>query len=80
MKQISSSTTRLPLPTPRRPMRIGRQSIDTAYAGSDPRDSTGDGTTTEADARRGWEQRHRGTWEERKDAIGYAWDKVRGRR
>ncbi|HSF32488.1 MAG TPA: DUF2382 domain-containing protein [Candidatus Tectomicrobia bacterium] len=39
-----------------------------------------DWTTIETDARREWEQRHRGTWEEFKEAIRYGWDKVRGRR
>ena len=36
--------------------------------------------TVEPDARRDWEQRHTGTWEEFKEAIRHAWDKVRGRR
>jgi uncharacterized protein (TIGR02271 family) len=36
-------------------------------------------STVEPDARREWEQRHKGTWEEFKEAIRYAWDKVRGR-
>jgi uncharacterized protein (TIGR02271 family) len=47
---------------------------------SDPRYTGRDWAALEADARRDWEQRHRGTWEEMKDAIRYAWDKVRGRR
>ena len=36
--------------------------------------------TVEPDARRDWEQRHTGTWEEFKEAIRHAWDQVRGRR
>jgi hypothetical protein len=36
--------------------------------------------TVEPDARRDWEQRHKGTWEEFKEAIRHAWDQVRGRR
>jgi hypothetical protein len=47
---------------------------------TDPRYRDRDWTAVETDARRDWEQRHRGTWEEMKDAIRYAWDKVRGRR
>jgi uncharacterized protein (TIGR02271 family) len=34
----------------------------------------------ETEARRNWEHDHQGTWEEFKDAIRHAWDKVRGRR
>jgi uncharacterized protein (TIGR02271 family) len=46
----------------------------------DPRYTGRDWPALEADARRDWEQQHRGTWEEMKDAIRYAWDRVRGRR
>jgi len=46
---------------------------DRRYAGSD-------WTVIEPEARRHWEERHQGTWEEFKDTIRYAWDKVRGRR
>jgi uncharacterized protein (TIGR02271 family) len=35
--------------------------------------------TIEPDARREWEQRHKGTWEEFKEAIRHGWEKVRGR-
>jgi len=45
----------------------------------DPRYRGRDWPAIEAEARRDWEQQHRGTWEEMKDAIRYAWDKVRGR-
>jgi uncharacterized protein (TIGR02271 family) len=45
---------------------------DRRYAGRD-------WTAIEADARRDWEARHQGTWEEFKDTIRYAWDQVRGR-
>jgi uncharacterized protein (TIGR02271 family) len=45
----------------------------------DPRYRGRDWPAVEAEARRDWEQQHRGTWEEMKDAIRYAWDKVRGR-
>jgi uncharacterized protein (TIGR02271 family) len=34
----------------------------------------------EPEARRDWEARQQGTWEEFKDTIRYAWDAVRGRR
>ena len=34
----------------------------------------------EPDARRRWEERNPGTWEQFKDGIHYAWEKVRGRR
>jgi uncharacterized protein (TIGR02271 family) len=47
---------------------------------SDRRYAGRDWTTIEADARRDWEGRHQGTWDEFKDTIRYAWDKVRGRR
>jgi uncharacterized protein (TIGR02271 family) len=47
---------------------------------SDSRYRHRDWVAVEADARRDWEQRHKGTWEEFKEAIRYGWDKVRGRR
>ena len=47
---------------------------------SDPRYSGRDWTAIEPEARRDWEARHQGTWDEFKDTIRYAWDKVRGRR
>jgi uncharacterized protein (TIGR02271 family) len=47
---------------------------------TDPRYRDREWAAVETDARRDWEQRHRGTWEEVKEAIRYAWDKVRGRR
>jgi stress response protein YsnF len=47
---------------------------------ADPQYRNRDWPAIEADARRGWEQRHKGTWEQMKDAIRYAWDAVRGRR
>jgi stress response protein YsnF/uncharacterized membrane protein len=46
---------------------------DNRYAGSD-------WTVIEPEARRRWEERHQGTWEEFKDTVRYAWDNVRGRR
>jgi uncharacterized protein (TIGR02271 family) len=46
----------------------------------DPRYAGRDWAALEADARRDWEGRHQGTWEEFKDTVRYAWDKVRGRR
>jgi hypothetical protein len=47
---------------------------------SDRRYAGRDWTAIEPEARRDWEARHQGTWEEFKDTIRYAWDKVRGRR
>jgi hypothetical protein len=47
---------------------------------TDPRCRDREWATMETDAQREWEQRHQGTWQEFKDAIRYAWDKVRGRR
>jgi uncharacterized protein (TIGR02271 family) len=47
---------------------------------TDPRYRDREWATMETDARREWEQRHQGTWQEFKDAIRYAWDKVRGAR
>jgi uncharacterized protein (TIGR02271 family) len=46
----------------------------------DRRHASSDWTAVEPDARRHWEARHQGTWEEFKDTIRYAWDTVRGRR
>jgi hypothetical protein len=40
-----------------------------------------DWSAVEPEARRSWEARGRGTWDEAKDAVRYAWDRVRsGRR
>jgi uncharacterized protein (TIGR02271 family) len=47
---------------------------------SDPHYAGRDWTALEPEARRGWEAQQKGTWEEFKDTIRYAWDKVRGRR
>jgi uncharacterized protein (TIGR02271 family) len=46
---------------------------------SDPRYAGRNWTALEPEARRDWEARHQGTWDEFKDTIRYAWDKVRGR-
>jgi uncharacterized protein (TIGR02271 family) len=46
---------------------------DRRYAGRD-------WTALEPEARRGWEAQQQGTWEEFKDTVRYAWEKVRGRR
>jgi stress response protein YsnF len=45
---------------------------DTRYAGKE-------WTAFESEARRDWEARNQGAWEDVKDAVRYAWDKVRGR-
>lgn len=37
-------------------------------------------TSVEPEARRHWEKSEQGPWEDFKDSIQYAWDKVRGRR
>jgi hypothetical protein len=47
---------------------------------SDPRARDRDWAAVEPEARRQWEARHQGTWDEVKDAVRYAWDKIRGRR
>jgi uncharacterized protein (TIGR02271 family) len=47
---------------------------------SDKRYADSDWAALEPEARRQWEERHQGTWEDFKDTIRYAWDKVRGRR
>jgi hypothetical protein len=47
---------------------------------SDPRYAGRDWTAIEADARRDWEARHQGPWDEFKDTVRYAWENVRGRR
>jgi uncharacterized protein (TIGR02271 family) len=46
----------------------------------DPRYAGRDWTALEPEARRGWEAQQKGTWEEFKDTVRYAWEKVRGRR
>jgi uncharacterized protein (TIGR02271 family) len=46
---------------------------DRRYAGRD-------WAAIEPEARRDWEARHQGTWDEFKDTIRYAWDNVRGQR
>jgi uncharacterized protein (TIGR02271 family) len=46
----------------------------------DPRYAGRDWAALEPEARRDWEGRHQGTWEEFKDTIRYAWDQVRGQR
>jgi uncharacterized protein (TIGR02271 family) len=47
---------------------------------SDRRYAGRDWAALEPEARRDWEARHQGTWDEFKDTIRHAWDKVRGRR
>lgn len=46
---------------------------------SDSRYNTGDWASVEPEARRHWEEKNEGTWEEFKDAVHHAWDKVRGK-
>lgn len=48
--------------------------------GTDKRFSKADWATVEPEARLSWEKSNAGTWEQFKDAVRYAWDKVRGRR
>jgi len=50
------------------------------HLANDERYNSGDWATVEPQARSLWEQHNKGTWEEFKDAIQYAWDKVRGKR
>jgi uncharacterized protein (TIGR02271 family) len=50
------------------------------HLANDERYNSGDWSTVEPQARTLWEQHNKGTWEEFKDAIHYAWDKVRGAR
>ena len=67
--------------------RTGRQYTDyePAYRygyvlATDPRYRDRDWDVIEPEARRGWSEHGRGTWEEFKDAVRRAWDRVRGRR
>jgi len=46
---------------------------------SDPTYSDRDWSSVEPDARRRWEERNPGTWEQFKESVHYAWDKVRGK-
>jgi uncharacterized protein (TIGR02271 family) len=45
---------------------------------TDPRYRGRDWAAIETDARRQWEEGHRGSWEEAKEAVRYAWNAVRG--
>ncbi len=45
----------------------------------DERYRTAEWTTVEPQARKSWEAKHKGTWEEFKDSIRHSWDKVRGK-
>jgi len=47
--------------------------------GTNQRYSSGDWNTVEPEARRQWEERNPGTWEQFKDAIQYSWNRARGR-
>jgi hypothetical protein len=64
-------------------MSAGPQAIAMAMSSpvihSDPRYTGRDWTALEPEARRGWEAQQKGTWEEFKDTVRYAWEKVRGR-
>jgi len=46
---------------------------------SDERYRTGEWSSIEPEARKRWESRHKGTWDEFKGSIEHAWDKVRGK-
>jgi len=50
------------------------------HLANDDRYNSGDWSSVEPQARTLWEQHNKGTWDEFKDAIRYAWDKVRGAR
>lgn len=50
------------------------------HLANDDRYRSGEWTKVEPEARKLWEKHNKGTWEEFKDAIQYAWDKVRGKR
>lgn len=45
---------------------------------TDKRYTNKDWAAIEADARRDWEKNNQGVWEDFKDSIRYAWDRVRG--
>jgi hypothetical protein len=47
---------------------------------NDRRYSSGDWGSVEPDARRYWEESNEGTWDEFKNAVRYAWEKVRQER
>jgi hypothetical protein len=47
---------------------------------NDPMYRDRDWSTIESDARRRWEERNPGTWEQFKESVRYAWDKARGAR
>jgi len=46
---------------------------------TDDRYRTGEWSAIEPEARKHWESKNEGTWEEFKDAIHHAWDKARGK-
>jgi hypothetical protein len=61
------------------PYEDWRSAYDFGHAlGGHPRYSAREWASVEPDARRGWEERNPGTWDRFKDAIQYAWDRVRG--
>jgi uncharacterized protein (TIGR02271 family) len=45
---------------------------------SDPRYTGKDWSVIEADVQRDWEKKNQGAWQDFKDSIRYAWDRVRG--
>jgi uncharacterized protein (TIGR02271 family) len=47
---------------------------------NDPRYSSSSWSSIEANARRDWESRNQGPWEDFKDAVRYAWDTITGQR
>lgn len=47
--------------------------------GTNKRYNSGEWTTVEPEARKQWEERNPGTWEQFKDAIQYSWNRARGR-
>ncbi|GAB4202910.1 MAG: hypothetical protein OHK0022_26550 [Roseiflexaceae bacterium] len=49
------------------------------YGHSLSRSGQSDWTTIEPEARRHWEERNPGTWEQFKDSIRYAWDRARSK-
>jgi hypothetical protein len=48
--------------------------------GRDPKYTGREWSEVEPEARREWESRGHGAWEDFKDAIRHGWDKVRGRK
>ena len=80
MKPTSSGTTARARPGPESYAHYAPAYRYGYTLATEPRYAGRDWPTIEAEARRDWEARHQGTWDELKDAVFYGWEHVRGPR